>query len=161
MILSLDLSRHCGWTRGQPGARPDYGVMELCGIEDLGRQGAQFSDGLKQLFAFGVPTQIIAESDVNLHKQNAADVAEMQLGMLYFLRVLCFRQKIPLYRATAGAARMLVMGRSHFDEKGDAKRAVIEHVNSLGLPTLDHNIADAIILWLYRCNPKNRAKRVQ
>ena len=151
MILALDLSMHTGWAAGAPGSAPSCGVMELPNPDNLPRQAAAFADGFAALCKVVQPSRVIAEIDINLHKQNPVAVAEQQVGMAYLLGLLCYRREIPLMRAKASDARSAVMAQTRWAKKGEVKSAVVEWCRFMGWEPRDHNAADACVLWKFAC----------
>jgi hypothetical protein len=147
VILALDLSSHCGWAAGIPGERPLFGVWELPSVVDPGRQAAAFCDVLADAITTFAPSLVIMEANINLHRQNPDSTALQQIGMVYVTDLVCYRRSVKLVQNTAEDARKVVLGRARWSEKGGAKDAVLGWCREHEYSVLNHNAADAIVLW--------------
>jgi hypothetical protein len=150
-VMAVDLSSHCGWASGKPGSTPRFGVWELPSIADAGRQAGAFADVFADAITVHKPRLVILEVDINLHRHNPAGTAEQQIGMAYLAGLICWRREVTMKRATASDARSAVLGRARWPEKGDAKAAVLAWCRQQGWDVLNHNAADALVLWQFAC----------
>jgi hypothetical protein len=162
MILTLDLSRHCGWAAGALGSVPTFGVAELpaCAKGEEGKQAAAYSDFLGDMIGTFSPALIVMEADCDLHKQNPTQTALQQIGMVYLTSLICFRRKVRCRSQTASDARKGVLGQSRWPQKGMAKDAVLAWCRLMKHDVTDHNAADALVLWHYSASLLSRSSSV-
>ena len=71
--------------------------------------------------------------------------------MVYTTELVCYRRDVRVRQATASEARSKILGRSRWQAKGEAKDAILEWCREQGFDFMDHNIADAYVLWRYTC----------
>jgi hypothetical protein len=159
-VLALDLSSNVGWVAGAPDSARTGGVRTLGPMIEPGRMFNAYGEWLCDALA-GLeeqvgpsPSLVVMEAPMDLHAMARCNtpswVCYQQMGLAAVTEYLCDRYEIPCRQVHVLEARRLVLNRSRgWDKKGGE---IVRHLTAEGYTGLvDHNHADALVIWLYAC----------
>lgn len=151
-ILSLDLSKHCGWAYGTPAcAKPVFGVWHLPADTEAGRRGAAYENELLDAIDLYRPRFVVYEASLPANAQSHANTAELLLGLAMLTDVACYRHEIEARKEYPQTVRSKVMGKGNgrITTKDKEGGVIVRWLNERGIEVEDHNAADAILQWMY------------
>jgi len=156
-ILALDLSSATGWVYGQPGALQASGLWKLPPVIEPGRTFNALAGALADALATFQPEVVVMEAPLNLAAQTRHDTAYQQFGLAAITDTMADRYETPIYAVSVQNARRKVLGTA----RGWEKPAIVAWVQANGFPAVEnHNIADAIVVWLYACATWKPRRRI-
>lgn len=150
-IFAVDLSTHTGWAYGGLNApRPISGTWVLAGgLNDLGRCYASLQNELEDAFALHRPSLLVFA--VPLSKKQTT--ARLLLGLAAHAESQAYRDRVRCREVVEGSVRKAILGRGGWRKSDDgsasdqAKAAVMAWCRGKGWPFVDHNAADACVVW--------------
>jgi len=152
-VLFLDIASVTGWCEGEPGGKPTYGTKRLAPV---GADTPEVAAGMivflgHRLQAF-VPRLLVYEAPFMPATMNR-NTTRLTFGLSMIAEGVAYRMGVRTIReANLNSIRKGMMGFVPRGKGTDVKRAVTDHVRSLGYDPQDDNAADAILGWLYACS---------
>lgn len=149
-ILTLDLAARTGWAYGHAAARltrpASFGYWDLAKSKtgSLARPWADLIDRLADTFKVMRPSLVVFEAPLPPSAQKHAHTARMLLGYCAMVELVCYRWEIECKEQDAPTVRKRLIGTGRPD-----KEEIVNWCRGRGLDILDHNAADAVVLWYY------------
>jgi hypothetical protein len=146
-VLSLDLSRNCGWAYGTPDLKlpSHYGCWVLPQRRRGERLNAFRSVLVAALSEFG-PALVFKEAPLAHYTEDPISVIRQQYGLDGYVEGECTDLGIEYAEQEPGTIREEVLGKGWF-AKGTVKAVVIRWAQQRGIDTDNDNVADACVGW--------------
>ena len=145
-ILGLDLSGRTGWSYGERGLRPIWGVWHLPTFGGEGGRFAAFENELAAAIEEHQPRTLVVEAPLSLHALTRADVVNQQRGLRAFVYSEGYRSEVQVVELDAAIIREELLGYRRAPKGQDIKQLVLRHFHDWGWPVVDDNAADAVML---------------
>lgn len=162
--MTLDLStRNVGWACDVGRNRPEYGLMQLPGMKDLGRLYRACYNGLEKLIEKHEPDRLVVCMALFRDAQTAA---EALAGVQAQAILVAYDFEIEARKANEMQARKAVLGKGSFGLRNEATGSLIKGMGSKmakaavmkwcddrgyteGRPWFTHDVGDALVLLEY------------
>lgn len=152
-ILSLDMATATGWCFGlpiEPWEGLHFGLWRLPAPTEAGRQFAAFENELLDVIDQFRPGLVVYEASLPPRfTGDAHHVAELLIGLQAMVEVSCYRHEIEARKEYPQTVRAKIMGQGRMTTKEKEGGAVCRFLATKGIETGDHNVADAILQWMY------------
>ncbi|MCR6673279.1 hypothetical protein [Devosia ginsengisoli] len=160
-VFFLDIARNSGWCEGPVGGTPQFGSVRLA--PDGSDSPAVFSGLLQFLgtrFQAFRPNMFVYEAPRDprhMGMRTSAAALRMLIGLPAVAEATAYAAGVwDIREAEASSIRAFLLppapkGKGRKD-KGQLKREVFEHVQSLGFEAKNYDESDAVAGWLYACS---------
>jgi Holliday junction resolvasome RuvABC endonuclease subunit len=146
-VLSLDLSRNCGWVYGTTDLKlPSHWGCWLLPQLTLGERLNAFRSVLVAALDDFAPSLVFMEAPLAHFTTDPLHVVRQQYGLAAYVEGECCDRGIRCAEQEHGTIRLEVLGRGQFP-KGTVKDVVIRWAKQRGIETDNDNIADACVGW--------------
>jgi hypothetical protein len=164
-VLALDLSSCVGFAYGHVSDYcPLTGVWLLPQRSGIGARYAAYENELIDALGRFKPSLVVMEAPMRLYAQVAKKgteaAARQQYGLCAYTEGECHRAGVKLYEEDVLPVRDRVIGRRIWQIKGaEVKVTIVAWCRDRGWPIVDHNAADAAVLWQNACDTLRAKER--
>ncbi len=160
MLVALDLAPETGWAAGVPGGQPVSGMFTLLAHEGRGNAFIRLRSELDELIGTFRPVLVAFEAPLFKHD----DYVRFAMGAAAHVESTCADFDIKTRAVSVSKARSTVLGRTSWggetrEERTDnIKRAVVHWAREQGYDPVDHNAADALVIWRFLADQMTRRR---
>ena len=148
-ILALDVALLSGWAYGCVGDDPVGGTWVLPQANgQLGERYIALDNELTTALIVLQPVLVVMAPALLVQQKGL----RFTLGLVAHVESACARQEVVLREASESTARKHVLGAGRFESSTATKAAGMSWAVRAGYRPVDHNHADALVMWRYACD---------